>query len=198
MARFRLAGADEAVLASNPDRSAAWLQVAGLRDPAVGDARDAMLRLLSDHPDALVRSCRPGHFTGSALVLDAEREHVLLMFHTKLQRWLQPGGHADGNGNLASVALREAHEETGIAGLRITLTAIDLDIHEVDPPAEDAHLHFDVRFLVVAPVGAQPVGNHESEAIRWVRVSEVGGYDLDAGTHRMIDAGLRRASSIEG
>ena len=46
--------------------------------------------------------------------------------------------------------------------------AVDLDVHMVDPPAEDAHEHHDVRFLVMAPPGVVPVGNHESEALRWV------------------------------
>ena len=81
---------------------------------------------------------------------------MLLLFHAKVQRWLQPGGHADGDGNLARVALREAEEETGIAGLRVLTPAIDLDVHVFHHArrAEPDHLHLDVRHLVVAPAGA--------------------------------------------
>ena len=90
----------------------------------------AMLAFVDAHPDALWRSCAEGHLTGSALVVDAAAERVLLLFHRKVRRWLQPGGHVDGDANLAGVALREATEETGIEGLRVVVPAIDLDIHE--------------------------------------------------------------------
>ena len=149
-----LLGADDPRVRSSSDRSVAWTQFSGRRDPAFADARAVMLDVLTTRADALLRTGRPGHFTGSALVVDATATRVLLLFHTKLQRWLQPGGHADGDANLAAVALREATEETGICGLRVALPAIDLDVHEVAPPAEDPHLHLDVRFLVVAPEGA--------------------------------------------
>jgi 8-oxo-dGTP pyrophosphatase MutT (NUDIX family) len=156
-------------------------------------ARSRMLGFAAGHPDALVRSCIDGHFTGSALVVDAAAERVLLLFHTKLQRWLQPGGHADGDGNLVGVALREASEETGIEGLRVDPDPIDLDIHVVESRHDPAHLHLDVRFLVLAPGDAVVSGNHESESLRWVAPHDTQGLDLDAGTLRLITAGLARA-----
>ncbi len=85
-----------------------------------------------------------------------------MLLHTKLGRWFQPGGHADGEGNLAAVALDEANEETGIDGLRLATPAIDLDIHLVPLPGEAPHLHLDVRYLAIAPPGADAPGNHES------------------------------------
>ncbi|NNE75173.1 MAG: NUDIX hydrolase [Acidimicrobiales bacterium] len=176
----------------NPDPSAAWLEVARTRDPVFLDERRRMLDLLVQHPDCLERTSRPGHFTGSALIVDPSTATILLLFHTKLQLWLQPGGHADGDGNLAHVAWREATEETGIEGLRVVQRPIDLDIHRVDPPAEDAHLHFDVRYLVVAPPGAQPSGNHESEALRWVDLTEFDELVPDDNTRRMARRALHR------
>ena len=131
------------------------------------------------------RATRPGHLTGSAFVVSHDGTSGILLFHTKLQRWLQPGGHADGDMNLMAVALREAIEETGIAGLGVHPVPIDLDIHEVAPPREDAHLHLDVRFVVVAPEGAVPAGNHESELIRWVTRDSLGGFDPDPGLERL-------------
>lgn len=158
--------------------------------------RTDMLRFAERHPDALWRTCAKGHFTGSALVVDATAERVLLLFHTKLQRWLQPGGHLDGDANLAASALREATEETGIEGLRVVVPAVDLDVHEVRPPAEPAHLHLDVRFVVLAPPGARVVGNHESQALRWVRPSELADVGADAGLVRLTERGLAVAQGL--
>lgn len=160
-------------------------------------ARDRIVALGADHPDLAARTCRPGHLTGSALVVDAAGERTLLMLHAKLGRWFQPGGHADGDTNLAGVALREASEETGIEGLRVAVPAIDVDIHEVRPPKEDPHLHLDTRFLVVAPDGAVEVANEESLALRWVTEDDLDALDppVDEGTRRLVRTGLAAARS---
>lgn len=154
--------------------------------------RARILDFIDAHPDALHRSCLAGHLTGSAAVVDPASGRLLLLFHAKVQRWLQPGGHADGDANLAAVARREAEEETGIAGLSVVVPAVDLDVHRFHNAAgtEPDHLHLDVRHLVVAPVGAVPVGNHESERLAWVERSALASYDVDAGTLRMADAAL--------
>jgi 8-oxo-dGTP pyrophosphatase MutT (NUDIX family) len=160
-------------------------------------SRAEILAFLDAHPDALHRTCTEGHLTGSALVVDPATRHVLLLLHTKVQRWLQPGGHADGDANLAHVALREAEEETGLAGLRVATPAIDLDVHVFHSAsgAEPDHLHLDVRHLVLAPPGAEPVANHESQGLAWASVEDLPRYDVDAGTIRMAAAGLR---ALEG
>lgn len=162
-----------------------------------GPEQRQILALLADHPDALERSCRPGHLTGSALVIDPADHRILVLYHSKLQRWLQPGGHADGDPDLARVALREAVEEIGIVGLQLVEPAIDLDIHRVDPPGESPHEHYDVRFLVIAPVGSEPVGNHESKALRWISSSELASVDADSGLYRLVDRGLVLLSHLQ-
>src|SRR5688572_10916647 len=102
-----------------------------------------MLSFLQEHPlDAHLRSCAPGHFTASALVVDAPGERGLLTHHKKLDRWLQLGGHCDGDSNFAAVALREAQEESGIEGLSIDPRPLDLDIHTIPARTGDPeHLH---------------------------------------------------------
>ena len=133
------------------------------------EARDLIVDFCRQHPDALHRSCLEGHLTGSGVVVDPAGTRTLLLHHAKLDRWLQPGGHADGDGNLAGVAWREATEETGIGRLRLVRPAIDIDIHRIPArPGEPEHLHLDLRFAVVAPEGAAVVINHESLGARWV------------------------------
>jgi 8-oxo-dGTP pyrophosphatase MutT (NUDIX family) len=158
--------------------------------------RARMLGFVHDHPDALERTCTEGHLTGSAMVVDPASGRFLLMLHAKLGRWFQPGGHADGDGNLPSVAWREATEETGMAGLRVAVPALDLDIHEVAPP-HGPHLHLDVRYLVVAPPGAVPVGNHESLDLRWVGADELPSYGVDAGLIRLARAATAALASLD-
>jgi 8-oxo-dGTP pyrophosphatase MutT (NUDIX family) len=153
------------------------------------DQRDRILAFLEAHPDALHRSCPDGHLTASALVVDATGDRALLMHHRKLDKWLQMGGHADGDADLAAVALKEAFEESGIDGLTLANrdTPVDLDVHEVRPPHEPPHLHLDVRFVAVAPAGCVATGNDESHEVRWV--------DLDDLARTHDEPGMRRLAA---
>ncbi|MDG2026322.1 MAG: NUDIX hydrolase [Acidimicrobiales bacterium] len=194
--RFLAALHDYAALEPSARVGDAWQAIAAVDDPELRPARERMRSLLAERPAPLDRGERPGHLTGSAFVVDAAVERTLLLFHTKLQIWVQPGGHADGDANLPAVALREAHEETGIDGLAVWPVAVDLDIHEVDPPKEDAHLHYDVRFLVVAPNEAVVAANHESQDQRWVTEAEIPDLGADDGLQRMAASGFRLARQL--
>lgn len=176
------------------------LQTADLPDPVAAAHRDDVLDFFLDHPDAAERACSDGHLTGSALVVDATGRRTLLMLHRKLGRWFQPGGHADGNANLAAVALREATEETGIAGLRVALPAIDVDVHRVAPPGDEPHLHLDVRYLVLAPQDGREHANEESLALRWVEEADLDLLEppVDVSTRRLVVRGLRLAADLVG
>lgn len=154
--------------------------------------RRRVLRAIAAAPDVADRAARPGHLTGSALVVDGPGERFVLLFHSRLRRWLQPGGHADGEADLAAVALREATEETGIGELVVDPVPLDVDVHEVAPPGEDPHLHLDVRFLVRAPIGAELRPNHESEAIAWVGWDELARWDVDDSVRRLVARGRLR------
>ncbi len=182
----RVADARAAVVAASPG------------EPSHEANRARILAFLDSHPDALHRSCLEGHLTGSAAVIDASTGRVLLLLHRKVQRWLQPGGHADGDGNLARVALREAQEETGINGLRVLTPAVDLDVHvfRSAAAAEPDHLHLDVRHLVLAPPDALAVTNHESDGVRWVPVDEIDAADVDPGTIRMVHAAMAALTAL--
>ena len=154
--------------------------------------RDRMLAFIDDHPrDAHLRSCLEGHLTASAIVLDATGTRVLLTHHRKLGRWLQLGGHCDGDADLARVALREATEESGIAGLSIDPVPIDVDIHVI--PArkhEPEHLHLDTRFLVRAPEGARERASDESLEVRWFDLREARTIETDDSVRRLMRIAL--------
>ncbi|MEM9714280.1 MAG: NUDIX hydrolase [Actinomycetota bacterium] len=156
-------------------------------------ARRQILDLITTHDESLHRTCMTGHLTGSAVVVDRGVTRTLVLFHRKLQKWLQPGGHVDGDANLAAGALREATEETGIAGLEVWSEPVDLDVHVVEPPSEAAHLHLDVRYVVRAPDGAIEQGNHESEQLLWVALDELDLVELDASALRLIEHGSATA-----
>lgn len=187
---------DPGPVTSDPQRVVALLESYRPHDDQQSEVRRSMLAFLRQHPDALERTCEPGHFTASALVVADDTERFVLLHHTKLQRWLQPGGHVDGSSNMPAAAWREATEETGIDGLSVVLPVVDLDIHRVAPPSEPPHDHLDLRFVVLAPAEARLSGNHESTAIRWVTVPELDGLDVDDGLRRLVDNGLAMAQRV--
>jgi 8-oxo-dGTP pyrophosphatase MutT (NUDIX family) len=130
--------------------------------------RQAFLGFLAARPDSCRRSCEAGHLTASAVLLDHTGTRVLLTLHPRVGRWLQLGGHCEPSDvSLAGAALREAAEESGIAGLRIDATPVHLDVHPITCSLGVPTRHFDVRFAVHAPPGASPVRSAESDDLRW-------------------------------
>lgn len=136
---------------------------------AAAAARDRTLALLDAGPVAMTREHRPGHITASTLVVDAAATRVLLCLHGKIHRWVQLGGHCEpGDTDLARAALREATEESGIAGLTLHPVPIDVDIHPVGCGPDGApSYHHDVRFAAIAAAGAVERVSAESRALGW-------------------------------
>lgn len=133
------------------------------------DLQTAFLAHLSAHPDGLSRDCHPDHITASGLVVSDDRSKVLLNLHGRYQIWMQFGGHCEPDDtSLASAAMREMAEESGIPGLRLVSgSPVQLSRHEVQcGPVRPSH-HLDVRFVAVAPAGAEPATSDESVDVRW-------------------------------
>jgi 8-oxo-dGTP pyrophosphatase MutT (NUDIX family) len=135
-------------------------------------ARKRTLELLGDGPVALTRAHRAGHVTASTMIVGADGR-VLLCLHGRMKLWMQLGGHCEpGDATLAVAALREATEESGLAGLLLDPVPIDVDIHPVrcapdgGGPAAPS-VHFDVRFVAFAPAGALARISDESAALAW-------------------------------
>jgi 8-oxo-dGTP pyrophosphatase MutT (NUDIX family) len=134
------------------------------------------------------RSTSSGHITGSAWIVNRARNRALLVHHVKLGRWLQPGGHADGESCVLQVALREAREETGLATVRpLTAAVFDVDIHCIpERGAEAAHFHYDLRFLCEADEDEALVCSAESHAVRWCELGAIAQLNDEASIGRLV------------
>jgi 8-oxo-dGTP pyrophosphatase MutT (NUDIX family) len=140
------------------------------------------------HDDCLDRSCVPGHLTGSAWIVSPDRARTLLTHHRKLDKWLQLGGHADGEGDLLAVALREAGEESGLARIRATSTDIfDVDRHWIpENNTAPGHYHYDVRFLLEADPQELLTVSSESKNLAWVQLDQVTSLNPEESIARMV------------
>ncbi len=137
-------------------------------DPGQESLRQAYLGFLAAREDSCFRECAAGHITASSIVFDASGEHVLLTLHPRVGKWLQLGGHCEpSDPGVVEAAFREATEESGIEGLKIDPVPIHLDVHPITCSLGVPTRHFDVRFAVHAPAGAQPVRSEESDDLRW-------------------------------
>lgn len=160
----------------SPERRAhlrAAFEAHALRYPPQADLAVEYVALLAD-PLAFSRERLAGHFTGSAWLVSGDGQRVLLTHHRKLQRWLQLGGHADGDADLAAVALREAEEESGLRGLVLEGEVFDLDRHWIPERGDvPGHWHYDVRYVVRAGTDDAFAVSEESLALAWVPIEGV-------------------------
>lgn len=150
------------------------LQRYGRANPDEAALVARFLAFVADHDDCLRRSCVPGHITASAWIVSADGTEALLTHHRKLGRWLQLGGHVDGEPHVEQAALREAQEESGMAEFEFAraadgaLVPLDLDVHPIPARgSEPRHDHWDVRFLLRARPGQSLSISAESKDLRW-------------------------------
>ena len=145
------------------------------------------LALLADPADPFQRERLAGHFTASSWLVAADGARTLLTHHRKLGLWLQLGGHADGDRDLARAALREAEEESGLPGLSIEPGIFDLDRHWIpEHKGVPAHWHYDVRYVVRAGADEAFVVSDESHALAWRDIVALARDDAaDASVRRM-------------
>ena len=152
----------------------------------------ATIEFIEAHPDCLVRSCLTGHLTGSAWIVDATRTRTLLTHHRKLDKWLQPGGHADGEANLLGVALREAREECGVAVRPVSTALFDVDRHLIPARGDvPAHHHYDLRFMLEADPAEPFTVTEESHDLAWIEIARVPGLNPEESMARMVRKTLR-------
>jgi len=165
-----------------------------VRHPTERAVIDLFTDFAATQVDAAERSLSFGHLTGSAWLVDAAGTRVLLTHHRKLDRWLQLGGHADGDVDLARVALREAEEESGLRDLVVEAEIFDLDRHEIPARGDEpAHWHYDVRHVVRAFGGEDFVVSDESHALGWCDISALAADEsADASLRRMARKWLAR------
>ena len=178
---FPPAAADRALQAALRNYVGRW--------PAEAGCVDDFLALLADREDPFVRERLAGHFTASAWLVDRGGARILLTHHRKLGMWLQLGGHADGDRDLARTALREAEEESGLAGLQVVPGIFDLDRHLIpEHKGVPAHWHYDVRYIVQAGDDEDFVVSDESHALAWRDI-------VSLADDEAADASLRRMAA---
>jgi len=154
--------------------------------------RDNIIRFIAAEEACFERSLSKGHITGSAWIINHAGTHAALVLHRKLNRWLQPGGHADGNTDIFLVAHREAEEETGIQGLVSNEEIFDVDVHMIPANTKEAaHYHYDSRYLFRASADALLHSSHESHDVQWISADSIKKYiGNEASILRMKDKWL--------
>jgi 8-oxo-dGTP pyrophosphatase MutT (NUDIX family) len=177
-----------------------------LAHPAERPCVSRIRALVEGHEDCFERSCLPGHVTASAWILSPDRERVLLTRHRKLGRWLQLGGHADGDANVLRVALREAREESGMTRFGVLCRAdasppsapplpLDVDVHGIPARGDEPeHAHHDIRYLLLAAEGQRLAISAESIDLDWFDPAALGALEADESLLRL----RRKAAALLG
>ena len=161
------------------------------------EAKARTLDFVRSTPDCFDRELyAPGHITGSCWILNEKQDAVLLTHHRKLNIWIQPGGHVDGESDVLAAALREAYEESGLSCIEpLSEHIYDIDIHRFpERQGTPAHLHFDIRFAFQAKGDESYTVSEESHDLRWVPIHDMRAWNTDLSMTRMADKWIERKS----
>jgi len=152
------------------------------------DMYQRIIEFVATHPNCFERTLLMGHITASALIVNKQRTHTLMTHHHKLEKWLQLGGHSDGDPDPLHVALREAEEESGLKGIvPVSGDIFDVDVHPI--PArknEPEHFHFDIRFLFEADDTLDLTISSESKDLAWISLKDIEQYTTEESILRMV------------
>ena len=164
------------------------------RWPDESDLVCRFMAFLSANPDGFERSLQAGHVTASAWLVDDFGRRVLLTHHKKLGKWIQLGGHADGDEDLLRVAMREAQEESGLRSIApVSPHVFDLDVHQIPArPNEPQHLHWDVRYALRAVGDETFIASDESHELRWVEIASLNRLTQEESVLRMATKWMAR------
>lgn len=148
---------------------------------------ERLLSFMQENENCFERTLLIGHITASAWLLNEKTEEVLLIHHKKLNKWLQPGGHCDGDENVFRVARKEVLEETGIQVGPQKEKIFDIDIHSIpERKGVPEHDHYDVRFKFVLQDNIKPIQNEESNALEWISIDTIENYTQEPSILRMV------------
>ncbi len=150
--------------------------------------RQRIIEFVKENPNCFDRTLLIGHITASALIINKQRTLTLMTHHYKLEKWLQLGGHSDGNPDPLNVALREAEEESGLKTITpVSEDIFDVDVHEIPTRKnEPAHYHFDIRFLFEADDNQKLIITNESKELMWIPLIKMEEYTAEESVMRMV------------
>ena len=163
------------------------------RDAREEKDKQQILRFIDSFDDVLTRDNTLGHFTASSFIVNKDRTKMLAVYHTIGDGWAHPGGHADGEKDLLSVAMREAKEETGLVTSIIDKKPFLLTVNPVAGHVKNgkyvsSHLHFDVFYLMEADDKA-PLAfrKDESKGVKWIPFDEIDSESIANSMRPVID-----------
>ena len=161
-------------------------------DAAEQEYKEIILNFLLQYPDAFERTLQVGHITASAWLINKDNTKALLTHHKKLNKWLQLGGHCDGNVDALAVAIKEAQEESGIMEIEpVQTTIFDISVHLIpENKKEKAHYHYDIRFLLQVMSDEKVVVSDESHDLAWINKNKDALPTRERSVTRMFDKWL--------
>jgi 8-oxo-dGTP pyrophosphatase MutT (NUDIX family) len=177
------------ILGENMENLLVLLQKYNTYDASELIMKNQIIDFIKTEKNIFGKMNQKGHITASSWIINANATHALMTHHSKLDRWLQPGGHTDEGEDVLSGAIREAKEETGLKNLKVASTELfDVDVHLIpERKGVTEHFHYDIRFLMIASMKEPLVLTHESKDLKWFSLEELDRMGFDPSIQRMVE-----------